>query len=215
MGHLAVSTLAALMLATAPAPESKPEEKDPTKPMLVVRSLDEKRQCIYLVHAVPQLPSGEAPFRPATDLHPPLQLVHTSALTGEMTRLVASGHSAVLGPPMNIDRAHHTRTTIAGVTWENGYLYVVLHTAKWTVTMPNRNPEGAVTSKHELLVFRLADAKRIHTLEIKDGDFPKDPPHDTCERGPLEVGCRGVACYGVMFEFKGEKVEEGFEMKKE
>jgi len=54
MSHFAVTTLAALLLAAAPLPQKKTEEKDPTQPVLVVCHLDEQRHPVYFVHAVPQ-----------------------------------------------------------------------------------------------------------------------------------------------------------------
>ena len=214
MGHLAVSTLAALILAAAPAPEKKPENDDPTKPMLLVRHIDEFNRTDYLVHAVPLTASAEQPSRLAGEIHPPLVLVYTSTKSGEMKRLVASGHSAMPGPPMGIDRIHHTRTTIAGVAIHDNFLFVVLHTATWTAHAGGRL-DGAERRKHELLVFRLSDAKKLQTLEIKEGDFPKSLPQDTSEAGPLKVVCGGVACYGVVFKFKGGEVEQRYDKKKE
>ena len=213
MSPFAVSALAALTLVAAPAPEKKPEGKGPTQPVLLVRHLDGLGHCDYLVHAVPQSVSAEQPSRLAADIHPPLVLVHTSTTSGQMTRLVASGHSAVPGPPMNIDRTHHTRTTIAGVAAHGGFLYVVLHTRNWTVMQPEGGRDGPERSKYELLVFRLSDAKKLHTLEIKEGDFPKELPYDTSAAGPLKAVCRGVTCYGVLFKFKGKEVEQLYEKK--
>jgi hypothetical protein len=109
---------------------------------------------------------------------------------------------------MGIDRIHHTRTTIAGVVAHAGLLFVVLHTANWTVRKLDGGRDGPERAKYELLVFRLKDGEKIHTLEIKDGDFPKGLPHDTNEAGPLKVACGGVTCYGVVFKFKGKKVEQ-------
>jgi hypothetical protein len=207
MGPLAVSTLAALILAAAPAPEKKPDARDPTQPVLLVRGIDELNHAVYLVHAVPQTPPAE-PTLLAGEIHSPLVLMYTSPISGQMKRLVASGHSAVPGPPMGIDRIHHTRTTIAGVKADNDLLFVALHTASWTVMQPKGRTDGAERSKYELLVFRLKDGEKLHVLEIKDGDFPKGLPHDTSEAGPLEVVCGGVTCYGVVFKFKGKEVEQ-------
>src|SRR5262249_13862788 len=152
-------------------------------PVLLVRHIDEFNRTVYLVHSVPQTPPAE-PAPLAGEIHSPLVLVHTSTISGQMKRLVASGHSAVPGPPMAIDRIHHTRTTIAGVKAHDGLLFVVLHTANWTVMQPKGRPDGAERSKYELLVFRLRDGEKLHVLEIKDGDFPKGLPHDTSEAGP-------------------------------
>jgi hypothetical protein len=214
MGHLAVTALAALVLAAAPAPEKKPDDNDPTKPVLLARHIDEFKRTDYLVHAVPQTTSAEQSWLVAREIHPPLVLVHTTTSTGEMKRLVASGHTAVLGPPMGIDRIHHTRTTIAGVTTDANHLFVLLHTKEWTMQVGG-GLEGVDRKKHELLVFRMSDGEKLHTLEIKEGDFPKEVPYDTSEAGPLKLGCRGVTCYGVDFEFKGKKVEQRYEKKKE
>jgi hypothetical protein len=211
MPHPAVTTLAALILAAAPVPEKKPDDNDPTKPVLLARHIDEFKRTDYLVHAVPQAASAEG-SRLTDEIHPPLLLVHTTASSGQMKRLVASGHSAVPGPPMGIDRIHHTSTTIAGVATDANLLFVVLHTTNWT-TQVGGGQDGAQRKKYELLVFRMSDGEKLHTLEIREGDFPKGVPHDTSEAGPLEVVCRGVTCYGVYFEFKGKEVEQRYEKK--
>jgi hypothetical protein len=78
---------------------------------------------------------------------------------------------------------------------------------------PGGRRDGPERSKYELLVFRLSDAKKLHTLEIKEGDFPKELPCDTSAAGPLKVVCRGVTCYGVLFKFKGKEVEQLYEKK--
>src|SRR5260370_34878351 len=110
MGNLACAAVAALILAAAPAPEKKPEEKDSTKPVLIVKHKD------YFVHAVWQTPSAERPFLLGNDIYPPLLLLlYTSTSSGQMKCLAASGHSAMRGPGMAIDRIHPTRTPIAGV----------------------------------------------------------------------------------------------------
>jgi hypothetical protein len=213
MAHFVVMSLAALILAAAPAPEKKPEANDPTKPVLLVCHLADYRtpaeRPTYFVHAVPQTPPTEQ-SRPADGIHPPLLLLYTSIPSGQMKRLAASEHSAVPGPPMGIDRIHHTRTTIAGVATDATLLFVVLHTANWTVRVGG-GLDGAERQKYQLLVFRLSDGEKVHTLQIKECDFPEGVPHDTSGAGPLKVVCGGVTCYGVYFKFKGDKVEQRYE----
>jgi hypothetical protein len=213
MGLVAVSTLATFVLAAAPAPEKKPETRDLAQPVLLIRHIDESKRTDYLVHAVPQLPPAEA-TRLLDEIHPPLVLVYTTVHSGEMKRLVASGHSAHRGPAMNIDRIHHTRSTIAGVATDADLLFVVLHTASWTMQVGG-GPDGAERRKYELLVFRLSDGEKLHTLEIKEGDFPEDVPYNTSEAGPLKVVCGGATCYGVVFRFNGKEVQQQYEKSKE
>jgi hypothetical protein len=208
MGIVAFTTLGAVILAAAPAPEKKPVENDFTKPVLLVKHKD------YLIHAVPQSPSGERSLV-LDEIHPPLLLLYTSAISGEMKRLAASGHSAVPGPPMGIDRIHHTRTRIVGVVADADRLYVVFHTTNWKAMVPEGGRDGAERKKYELLVFRLTDGEKLHALEMKEGDFPEGMPRDTSEAGPLKVIEGGVICYGVTFEFKGKEVKQGYEKKKE
>jgi hypothetical protein len=115
---------------------------------------------------------------------------------------------------MGIDRIHHTRTRIAGIVTDAQLLYVVLHTTKWTM-QAGGGPDGAELTKYELVVFRLSDGEKLHTLEMKDGFFLEGPPPDSSEAGPLKVVEGGVTCYGVAFEFKGKEVTQRYEKKKE
>ncbi len=209
MQSLALTALAALLLGAAPAPEAKPADKDPTKPVLIVKHKD------YLIHAIPQLASGERKLL-ADDRHPPLLLVYTSVNSGEMKRLAEGGHSAVPGPPMGIDRIHNTRTRIVGVAADAERLYVAYHTATWRVKVQaGGGQDGPEQSKYELLVFRLSDGEKLHTMEMKEGDFPDKAPADSAEPGPLKVMDGSVTCYGVAFAFKGKDGTQRYDKKKD
>jgi hypothetical protein len=209
MQSLAVVALATIFLAPAPAPEEKPEAKDAAKPVLIVKHKD------CLIHAIPQ-PIPVTALREMEGAH--MLLVHTSTATGDMKRLLASGQSSVTSPHMNIDRIYYTRTNIVAVTADAERLYVVWHKTKDTVLMVLGEGRDRPTFKpgtFSLIVFRIADGEKLHTLEMKEGDFPDKMPTDSSDPGPLKLIEGGVTCYGVTFEFTGKEVKQHYDKKKD
>lgn len=174
----------------------------------------------YYVHAIPGVTSA-AP-RPVLVAGPPLGtglgLYHTTAETGAMRLLLTSGTTVSI-IPMGIDRVDFTRTRIAGVAADAERLYVLVyqrHTSVRREAGPIREPaEYQGRAGYDLIVFRLADAMPVQHIELKQGDFPKEPPTtDTVKPGPLVVKDNVVTCYGVSFTFKGsELIERRYEKK--
>jgi len=202
----------AILSCAAPLPPPR-GDADPNKPVLIAKGKD------FFIHALPA-DRGLFPRRVKVEPRFPemveegvrgLVVVHTSLATGDMKILTAGGQSTWRGPPMGIDRIYHNVTRVVGIAADSERLYVLLwdDLSEWVVG--ERGKRG-----YRLQIFRVSNGALLHTLALKEGDFPKDPPsQETAEKGPLQLRGDGVACFGVTFEFKGmELIKQKYEPKK-
>jgi len=208
--RLATVTLCVLVpLAAGQEGDVKKEKAaDFARPALLVAGKD------YLVHAVPRLlPVTRGPEKaPKTytelDLAKPgaagYALLYTKPSTGQTRTLLVSGGWSAQSPPMGIDRVFHGRTRIVGTAVDSARLYVACRHSGKIVMVQAAPGEGLERSEggYRLYVFGLADGKELHRRDLKDGDFPKEVPAETLERGPLRVVRDGVVrCFGKEHAF--------------
>jgi len=139
-------------------------------------------------------------------------VLHTSTATGEMKVLAYGASTVTHGPPMGIDRIFYNQTRVVGVVADAERIAVL----EWQLaseSMPKAVTEGQ-TGRYHLLVFRPADGALVQDLTLKEGQFPKDPPVESLDAGPLVVRGDSVSCFGVTFTFKGTQlVRQQYEKK--
>jgi hypothetical protein len=201
------ATLTTLLLAVGPPGPA-------SEPVLLAKGAG------YYVHAIPDVLAPLSGFAGALGgqrFGKGLGLYHTAAGSGKMQFLIGGGTSAVI-IPMGIDRIQYTDRRIAGVVADPDQLYVLV-CDRWN-QIERRDPipppkEFTGRGWYTLVVFNLADGKLLHELELKEGDFPREPSAtDTAKPGPLVLKPNGVAVFGVTFTFKGpELVEQRYEKK--
>jgi hypothetical protein len=168
----------------------------------------------YLIHAFPRtLPVTEekapALFNLMKDLGgrqagSGLALLHTATATGEARCILASGRWTRPGPPMGIDRLYHGQTRIAGTAVDGSRLYVAWWhggAVELLQGAPQRPPQFG-RGKYRLLVFSLADGKKLQELDLKGDGLPEQPPTETVDKGPLQVRDGGVSCFDIAFEVR-------------
>jgi hypothetical protein len=183
---------------------------DSTNPVLVAKGPG------YYLHAIPGAVGIRAAFLGSERVGIGLGLFHTTAESGAMRLLMASGTTVVI-IPMGIDRMVFTQTRIAGVAANAEYLFVLRQERYKKILRqePIREPGEYEAPGYSLAVFRLTDGTPVQNVELKRGDFPTQPTAtDTLKPGPLTLKQNGVAVFGVTYTFKGtELIEERPEKK--
>lgn len=189
--NLTLMISAVVLLAPLPDRTGKPGESGPT---LVTKSKE------YLVHVIPAAKLGDD----LLDRYLPggLQVVHTSAETGKMNVLVATGSWSI---PTR--RQSFGQTRIVGISADAERLYV----AEWTSgrVWDRPPPPATETTKggvYHLHVFWLADGSRIAERELAGAGLPENVPVEMAGKGALSLMEKGVSCYGASFEFKGKEL---------
>jgi hypothetical protein len=204
-------TMLATLILSAPVPEEMPPLAT-GEPVLIAKGKG------FLIHAVPS--AGKSPTIPIPMLQlAPHQtivlsngtmLFHTSTETGKMKSLLQTSTTVRQSPPMGIDRQYFNSTQIVGLSADAERLYVLLAQRQSTILLQGRpmNPPESVPATYTLAVFSLEDGMRLHSLPLKEGDFPKEAPPETTGIGPLVGKENGVICFGVSFTFKGKELGE-------
>jgi hypothetical protein len=190
------------MVALAGAAPVEPRPADSDDAVLIARGKG------YLVHEMTARSEAVAllggfPARPQ-------MVLHTSTTTGRLSVLFSAGRWTTV-IPMGIDTVTYYRRWVAGVAEDGVRLYVLEGQASISSkgppvgTVPTADRFGRPT--YRLLVFRLADGKKLHQIPFKEGDFPKekDVPREVGKPGPLRLKPQGVSCFGVTFTFEGDK----------
>jgi hypothetical protein len=187
-------------------------------PVLIARGKD------YLIHALPSPRPTGGLFWGQPDPGSGLAVLHTDTSTGHMKRLTTGGQWSFI-IPMGIDRIDHHCVRIAGILANRQRLYVLTwHAKAISRERTDTRPVAFDTGTYRLLVFRASDGKQLHDLKIEGGPpetaenrllfvggaMPKRrtprPREETAGKGPLLLHPRGVRCFGVVFEFDGEKL---------
>jgi hypothetical protein len=158
----------------------------------------------------------------ANSVAPGFALSHTATATGERKWLLLSGVPFRPGPPMGFD-CISTEQRIVGIASDTERLYVLVrtrHAPPAFMTPPDPGGRRHATPTfidggiqygpptYRLAVYRLADGTALHSLPIREGDFPKEPLPETIKLGPLATKANGIACFGVTFTFKGTELLE-------
>jgi hypothetical protein len=202
-------TSALLLLLAAPVPAPAEKSPDGAGPVLVARGKD------VLVHAVPR--GGTLTRRKPKEGFPLLQqdvmgpsglvLVHTSTDSGEAKTLLSTG-SWSFDLATGVPRVCQGRSSLVGVVADRQRLYVAWHQSEMVVEgLPGQEQRELKTpDSYHLWVFRLLDGKLLHELDLKDGELPKKAPAEKADKGPLEVVDNGVRCFGLRFEFDGDRL---------
>ncbi len=174
----AAASLLCLCVATAGA-EDKPQAEFPPDSPKITPLVKGKG---YFIHAIA-----------------PSLLVHTARYTGEMRVMISSS------PGIN----YGSRSGIAGTATDKERLYVLYWEAVQELQVTSRQPPPPKFKEpeYQVIVFRLEDGKRLMGLSLKEGRLPSKALPVTFEKGPLELRNNGVSCFGVTFEFKGDKLE--------
>jgi hypothetical protein len=199
---IGIVSMATLIAGTSAAPVV-PRRADSDDAVLIARGKG------YLVHEMCPHPEF-VPF-PGGSPGRPQMFLHTSTTTGRLSVLFSAGRSITV-IPMGIDLVAYHRRWAAGVAEDGVRLYVVEGQASVSSkggpvhAMPPADRFGMPT--YRLLVFRLADGKKLHQIPFKEGDFPKEKVvfRDVGQPGPLRLRPRGVSCFGVTFIFEGDKL---------
>jgi len=199
-----------VLLAAASASLAGPpplEKPLASKPLLLAKGQD------YLVHGIVYpLHDDQARFR--TPQWAGCVVLHTKPSTGEMKGLVSTGTIEVPS-----ERVSYHQTRILGVACDAERLYIVTWFSGRIWDHPPPPGQRLADGGYSLQVFWLADGTPSYganlvpptPMPIREPvvavvSLPDTAPQETLEKGPLKPIGKGVACYGVAFEFEGKKL---------
>ncbi|MBM4030566.1 MAG: hypothetical protein FJ291_02135 [Planctomycetes bacterium] len=201
---VAILSLASACLAAEPAADGLSR----SKPLLIAKGQD------YLVHGVSYpLFDDQARFR--APMWAGAMLLYTTPSNGEMKELVSTGTVEV-----PTERISFFQRRLLGVAADAERLYAVVWNSGRVFDHAPHPGQRMGGGTYTLRVFWLADGtpvtelrliKKAHQVPPAPNVFAPGLPdavvQETLDKGPLKLIEKGIACYGVAFEFEGKKLD--------